>query len=216
MTFDEYFQSKHKGLIESTREEYDRINDPNFIEMGAEYMRIERSSEPLTPLYFEYGKDKTIHHITWKYVNPRNTRDIDTRMGISNSEAPILLKKIKSGNGQYPPDSGKVKWHFINGQEVRFWAWTSRDYHTKKISLEIGFTIGDIHHVVRGVSWTKKDEKGCFIYLTETAKDRRSISFKRGLTMREIKLEIFGDSHYNVSKRSMDEILHSLNQENSN
>lgn len=211
MTFDEYFENKHKELIQTTREEYDRINDPNFIEMGATYRRINKVGDLITPIHYEWGIDENDHQISWKNVF-ETERDKDSTFGYSNVDAPLLLIKMSPGNGQYPPNRFRTRFHYIDGVKTRFWCFTSRDYKTNKLSFEMRFHIGKAYHCVRGSSWYSKE--GCFSYIIEL--DNRTQSFKRDLTMREVKYLIFGNSRYKVDKHSIEEILQSLNQESSN
>lgn len=211
MTFDEYFESKHKELIEATREEYGRITDPNFIEMGATYRRINKVGDLITPIHYEWGIDENDHQISWKNVF-ETERDKDSTFGYSNVDAPLLLIKMSPGNGQYPPNRFRTRFHYIDGVKTRFWCFTSRDYKTNKLSFEMRFHIGKTYHCVRGSSWYSKE--GCFSYIIEL--DNRTQSFKRDLTMREVKYLIFGNSRYKVDKHSIEEILQSLNQESSN
>lgn len=204
MTFEEYFENKHGKLIEEARAEYDRINDPNFIELGAHYKRIGRK-ELITPIYYEWGVDENHHQMTWMNVGEK-----DTKYCYDNYVAPIELIKVTSGTGQYPPNRFRTKFHCINGEKIRVWCFTSRDYKTDFLSFEMRFHIGKTYHCVRGNTWNLKS-KGCFMYLTEL--EGHTVFCKRDLTMREVKLLVFGDSNFNVSKINLNETLNNLKAE---
>lgn len=204
-----YFESKHKQLIEDTCAEFRRINDPNFIEMGATYHRINGHGNLITPLYFEWGVDENDHQMTWKNAF-ETERDKGTTYGYNNIDAPLLLIKVSAGNGRYPPNRFRTKFHYIDGIKVRIWCFTSRDHQTNKLSFEMRFHLGLTYHCIRGNSWNK-NEKGCYMYLTEL--DNRTQFCKRGLTMREVKQLVFGDPRYNVSKLNLNNLLLTLQNE---
>lgn len=199
MTFEDYVDKRNPSL----REEFDRMNDPNFMEMEAVYERIDYPSQRMKIVWYNImGDDRKSYRM----------RDINREVDYSytSDELHLKLKKISPGSGVKPKDSRRNKWVDIRGERVFIHMATSRDWQTGKMTFSMGYTdsLKQYHHVYSAAG--KPTE---LVYKIDSDNRNRTVDISFKNTMKDIKEKFFGDRDFNLAFVKLDDLVYSLHEE---
>lgn len=199
MNLESYISEKYPKLVE----EYKRVTTPFYYEPNVHY-------NPITA-GFGCGSDGSTKKLEIinadylisgeKHIMLRNVNAHDERYCTSSSEIHLKLKRVDETIppfGLEIPNSKKVIYVNAKGTTFKVWQSYTRDYYTKKLQFRI--LVNDINaEKINGRLPYMEFYSGNLndVYSFDTI--QREISkFHRGISVREFKKIVFGDSNIKI------------------